>query len=524
MKKLLPLVAVFFLFACNGDDGLDDTTPVDPSFFNPTNALTGDAYEQKACETIFRALEMSYSMVKLKITFNDGRVTYYSGPEYGGDEYCDQFYRDLQQLAYSPNVKTRGVWSIGKSSIDWYKAITNVNKLYRCAIVGTTTQYLDKDQMIDIYNHIMAHKTEIFRDWGGMTYVKPEFEAEYFSTPGRFWYHFANGDLDSYAKRIYNQFYDMQKISDSGVYTDAIHELAFELGANDLTPNRLMLSAAGPLIEAGFNTVFAADDFAGAAKIGYDIINDNTKLILDLKADKLDTKTLMTAVNTNLNLLTTCIDKIIGFDNLTGIKDTQDLGMLIHTYCVENELDFVSTISKLNNSISETLTDMGKWTLHVSDVAYEYFEKEVKEILGIEDSPSDNTGNVGLGWYLHYYTKDGTDYQDYILFDHDGEISISQFTNRTYNNEPEAIMLEGDYQIKNNKIKIRVKKGFIAGGGNTLNTKASGMNKYYEGTIENYKDHINVTWHWRYEEKGTGIWYEVNFDNQRFEYYPEGTF
>lgn len=388
MRKFIAILSVFALVSCDivpPDNPQDSKIPVvmDDQYFDGSNNISGEAYETAGAQTIMRALELCYSMQKVKVTVG-GKSLYYSMPSAVDEQFIDDFYSSLQQLAYSSDYATKGVWSIGKSSIDWYKAVKNVDKLYRCAIVGAVTENFNKDQMVDLYNSLMKHKTEIFRDWLGMKYVSAAFEAENFSTAGRFWYHFSHGDLDNYAKRIYNIVFNPQTVSDCFVMTDALHELAFQLAANDLSPDRLMLSAAGPLIEAGFNTLFAADDVAGSAKLGYDILNDNTQLIIDIKNKKLNTKTLMSAVNNNLNLLATCIDKVVGFDNLTGIKDTQDLGSLITGFCVENGLDVTLTIKELNDAISGTLTDMGRISLTVGDVFYETFEAEVKRILGLD--------------------------------------------------------------------------------------------------------------------------------------------
>lgn len=382
MKKLLPLLLLCLLCSCTKEIPEFKLTPNEEVYFDTSNNLSGDAYDAAAAETMMRALELCYSMEKLKITFNNGKVVYYSAPSDVSQQFVDDFYSTLEQLAYSPNAKTRGIWSLGKTSIDWYKALSNTNTVYRCAVVGAVTENFDKNSMVELYNKLMQHKEDIFRRWGGLRYVTAEFEQENFSTAGRFWYHFSRGDLDSYARKIYDVILNPQTLADCGVMTDPLHELAFILACEDLTPNRLMLSAAGPLLEAGFNTVFAADDVAGYAKLGYDILNDNTKLMLDLKNGKLNTKTLMTAVNTNLGLLSTCIDKIVGFDGLTGIKDTQDLGSVITTFCVENGLDVTVTIKDLNNLISDTLTDMGKWKLSVNDLRD--FSDEVKKILGVD--------------------------------------------------------------------------------------------------------------------------------------------
>ncbi len=383
MKKILALIAFLVVISCNPIDPTHGQN-VEDNFFSAENYLNGEEYEEEGARTVMRALELCYSNTKFKITNEHGRSFYYSLPSQVSQDFIDDFYSGLQQLAYSPDAKTKGIWSIGKSSIDWYKALTNTDKLYRCAIIGAMTENFNKDQMIELYNTLMEHKTEIFRDWMGLKYVSSEFEQEYFSTAGKFWYHFSHGELDNYARRIYETIFNAQNLADCGIMTDAIHELAFQLAANDLSPDRLMLSAAGPLIEAGFNTLFAADDVAGYAKLGYDILNDNTQLVIDLKNGKLNSKTLMTAVNTNLNTLATCIDKVIGFDDITGIKDSQDLGSIISSFCVENGLDVTVTINDLNNVISETLTDMGKWPLRVGDLAYNYFEEEVKRILGLD--------------------------------------------------------------------------------------------------------------------------------------------
>lgn len=415
MKRFLPLLlSVLCMFVSCTKDGPSKIN-IDPknnlpedNFFDTSNSLSGDAYGTAAAKTLMRALELCYSMEENTVSVR-GEVIHYSMPSNVNNAFVDDFYKTLQQLAYSPDAVTKGFWSIGKSLIDWNKALANTNTVFRCAIVGVASQELDKDQMTDIYNQIMKNKKDIFRDWGGLTYVSDEFEQEFFSSCGRFWYHFSNGNLDKYAKKIYNTILNPQTLSDCGVMTDGLHELAFELANRDLTPNRLMLSAAGPLLEAGFNTIFAADDIAGYAKLGYDILNDNTKLIVDFKNGKLNTKTLMTAVNTNLGVLTTCIDKIISLDALTGIKDTQDLGSLISSYCVEKGLDVDIVIRDLNNAISESLTTMGKFNLKVNDIEYEFFEKSVQEILGITKQEYKCTSiDVLLKIYPHIVTEEGS--------------------------------------------------------------------------------------------------------------------
>ena len=208
MKRFLPLLlSVLCMFVSCTKDGPSKIN-IDPknnlpedNFFDTSNSLSGDAYGTAAAKTLMRALELCYSMEENTVSVR-GEVIHYSMPSNVNNAFVDDFYKTLQQLAYSPDAVTKGFWSIGKSLIDWNKALANTNTVFRCAIVGVASQELDKDQMTDIYNQIMKNKKDIFRDWGGLTYVSDEFEQEFFSSCGRFWYHFSNGDLDKYAKKI----------------------------------------------------------------------------------------------------------------------------------------------------------------------------------------------------------------------------------------------------------------------------------------------------------------------------------
>lgn len=448
MKNTMYLIFAIFmalsLGACGStsEDNMEDkpsnpSTPTNPAFAavpdnlgmpaNPQSQIDQDLLESLSDALVVMSMEMAYAPESKK-----------------AKEFSETYIDVLQQIGYIqkfyPNaISTRGIWSIGKSSIDFYKACKNTETVYRTALIGAmTANSYNKSKMTELYNELMKNKSSIFKSCYGLKdWTKdPEFFETYLDTPGKFWYHFSKGDLDSFAPNIYKTICNPTTLGDSFVKTDALHELALDIVNERLDPNRLMLSAAGPLIEQGFNIVFATDDIAGSAKLGYDLLNDNTKLIVDFKNGDLNVETFMTAANTNLKAMATAIKSILDvagkpLDDYTGVKDTDDLFGLILDF-VKDPDEAKRTAKFLSKEITEVLNEMGTATLKQNSVTFKLFENRVKDILNIHEGLTDEAVCLIGTWLPDTFVQSGNAAKNKVIFDQTTVTLETASTKRSY--------------------------------------------------------------------------------------------
>lgn len=443
MYLLLAIFMAAAFAACGSSgDGIEDTptdptTPSNPAFAavpdnlgmpaNPQSQIDQDLLESLSDALVVMSMEMAYAPESKK-----------------AKEFSETYIDVLQQIGYIqkfyPNaISTRGIWSIGKSSIDFYKACKNTETVYRTALIGAmTANSYSKSKMTGLYNELMKNKSSIFKSCYGLKdWTKdPEFFESYLDTPGKFWYHFSKGDLDSFAPNIYKTICNPTTLGDSFVKTDVLHELALDIVNERLDPNRLMLSAASPLIEQGFNIVFATDDIAGSAKLGYDLLNDNTKLIIDFKNGTLNVETFMTAANTNLKAMATAIKSILDIagkplDDYTGVKDTDDLFGLILDF-VKDPDEAKRTAKFLSKEISDVLNEMGTATLKQNSLTFKLFENRVKDILNIHDGLTDEARFLIGTWQPDAFVQSGNAAKKKVIIDQTTVTLQTSSTKRSY--------------------------------------------------------------------------------------------
>lgn len=391
--SVMLFIAALTLGSCGSDDGValvlpwDDAgeVPLEPGFENLTEAQL-DGY---VCDLYARSMLLDFAP---DASYNDINLI---------DHY-------LNGLAYVYARETRGIWSQLKAFHDFREVLKDANKLHRTTLIGAMATYGYSSK---------AARESIYKDIVKSGCLPKEYNSY---SCDQFWTEFSLGNLDRYARKVYNAV--MAKSNDGFSQTG---DFAADLASNHLRHIDLTLAVAPKLLEAGANIAFAfGDDLISNGKLAYDFVNTNGDVILQVANGNLTAETFMDACNNNLKLLSKGLKEIV--------PTTQELTELLSDLTTEQ-------IKALNKEIEQAIKEAGDSRLTKDDVSL--FVENVREI--IKPTPWKMTFAD-----IEYEAKDGT-----IL---EIESKQNQAYQLTYSDRFENVLLEAKCVVRKSLITIRV--------------------------------------------------------------------
>ena len=363
----------------------ETNVPVEPGFENLTDAQLDGYVSDFAVRVLFLAIDPD--------------------AEYNDIELIDHY---LNGLAYISSKNTRGVWGQAKAAVDFALVLKDANALHRSTLIGAmaTWGYTSKAIRNEIWKDIQEAK------------CLPEKYNSYSSD--QFWTEFSMGNLDWYAKGVYNAVMAKSKdgISKTG-------DLAAEMASNRLRHIDLTMAIAPKLVEAGCNVMFAfGDDLISNGKLAYDFVETNGKVLLQINKGNLTGEACLDAVNNNLKLLTKGLEEVV--------PTSQDLGELLSDLTFEQ-------VKALNSEIEKVIKDAGNRSL--TEGAISDFVDNVKGIINPTPWKMNFADQV-------YEAKDGTCFEV--------ETVEGQAYHFSYYDKYENVLLEGKCAVKETYINVRV--------------------------------------------------------------------
>lgn len=336
------LVAVFSLalfVACSKDD--DEGEPANNAEYEFTDtSISGRSFYETYEELRMRML---FGLFNPDADYND--------PERIGEL--------IEKLANS-QAQTRGPLAMVKSGIDFTLAMKNTGILGRCTVLGVIKKA-----------HINIASPKVRRAF--FNALSPERQANMkqkgIYDADTFWSEFTTGKLDIDSGRIFDDFYH-----DSGAspYLEAFGEYCEQ---NNINPTRLKLTAARPLLEAGFNVIVAnSGDLLQYGQTAFDFVNNNGEMLLSFAQGNLDGEKMTKACATNFKILT---DQLKGtledfYDpNLLDVE--KDFLDILTDWTTEQVIELNKEVDRIIKENLEYDTTIGSWDLKT-------FADRIKEI------------------------------------------------------------------------------------------------------------------------------------------------